>query len=55
MDQNLAGLTAVVTGASGGLGGHFARLLSQAGAAVAVTARRLDIDARPGIFAFLRC
>ena len=43
MDQNLAGLTAVVTGASGGLGGHFARLLSQAGAAVAVTARRLDL------------
>lgn len=33
---------AVVTGASGGLGEHFARLLAANGAAVAVAARRLD-------------
>jgi NAD(P)-dependent dehydrogenase (short-subunit alcohol dehydrogenase family) len=36
----LAGKTAFITGASGGLGEHFARLLSRHGAAVAVTARR---------------
>jgi NAD(P)-dependent dehydrogenase (short-subunit alcohol dehydrogenase family) len=34
--------TAIITGASGGLGGHFARLLAAEGAAVALTARRLD-------------
>ncbi len=39
---DLAGDVAVVTGASGGLGEHFARLLSANGAAVALTARRLD-------------
>src|SRR5581483_4230769 len=33
---------AVVTGASGGLGAHFAQLLAREGAAVALTARRLD-------------
>ena len=38
----LTGLTAVVTGASGGLGEHFARLLAREGAAVAVTARRQE-------------
>jgi NAD(P)-dependent dehydrogenase (short-subunit alcohol dehydrogenase family) len=38
----LEGQTAIITGASGGLGGHFARLLAAAGAAVALTARRLD-------------
>lgn len=38
----LAGQTAIITGASGGLGGHFARLLAAEGAAVALTARRLD-------------
>lgn len=38
----LAGKTALVTGASGGLGRHFARTLSGAGARVAVGARRLD-------------
>ena len=38
----LAGQTAIITGASGGLGGHFARLLAADGAAVALTARRLD-------------
>jgi NAD(P)-dependent dehydrogenase (short-subunit alcohol dehydrogenase family) len=38
----LAGQTAIITGASGGLGAHFARLLAAEGAAVALTARRLD-------------
>ena len=38
----MQGQVAVVTGASGGLGAHFARLLAKEGAAVAVTARRLD-------------
>ena len=38
----MQGQIAVVTGASGGLGAHFARLLAREGAAVALTARRLD-------------
>ena len=38
----LEGQTAIITGASGGLGGHFARLLAAEGAAVALTARRLE-------------
>ena len=38
----LSGQVAVVTGASGGLGAHFARLLAENGAAVALTARRID-------------
>jgi NAD(P)-dependent dehydrogenase (short-subunit alcohol dehydrogenase family) len=42
MTGTLTGQVAVVTGASGGLGEHFARLLAGEGAAVAVTARRLD-------------
>jgi NAD(P)-dependent dehydrogenase (short-subunit alcohol dehydrogenase family) len=42
MAGTLTGQVAVVTGASGGLGEHFARLLAGEGAAVAVTARRLD-------------
>lgn len=42
MGQSLQGQVAVVTGASGGLGAHFARLLASEGAAVALTARRLD-------------
>jgi NAD(P)-dependent dehydrogenase (short-subunit alcohol dehydrogenase family) len=43
MEKILSGQTAVITGASGGLGAHFARVLARAGAAVAVTARRLDM------------
>ena len=41
-DFRLDGRTALVTGASSGLGRHFARTLAAAGAAVAVAARRLD-------------
>jgi len=45
----LQGQVAVVTGASGGLGAHFARLLAAEGAAVALAARRLDrIEALAG-------
>lgn len=43
MDQMLKGQVAVITGASGGLGAHFAGLLARAGASVALTARRLDL------------
>jgi NAD(P)-dependent dehydrogenase (short-subunit alcohol dehydrogenase family) len=39
---SLAGRTALVTGASSGLGQHFARVLAGAGARVALAARRLD-------------
>jgi len=39
---DIAGRTALVTGASGGLGKHFALTLAAAGAGVAVTARRTD-------------
>jgi NAD(P)-dependent dehydrogenase (short-subunit alcohol dehydrogenase family) len=39
---DLAGKVALVTGASSGLGVHFARTLSQAGAAVALAARRTE-------------
>src|SRR3546814_8785493 len=44
MSQNvsLKGKVAVVTGASSGLGEQFATVLSQAGATVALTARRTD-------------
>src|SRR5690348_13917751 len=39
----LAGRTALVTGASAGLGRHFARVLARAGAAVALAARRREM------------
>jgi NAD(P)-dependent dehydrogenase (short-subunit alcohol dehydrogenase family) len=39
---SLAGRTALITGASSGLGRHFARVLARAGARVAIAARRLD-------------
>ncbi len=41
--MDLKGQTAIITGASGGLGAHFARVLAAAGASVALTARRLDM------------
>lgn len=40
--MDLTGRTALVTGASSGLGRHFAGVLSRAGAAVALAARRVD-------------
>ncbi|HUD91632.1 glucose 1-dehydrogenase [Sphingobium sp.] len=40
--MQLEGKTALVTGASSGLGRHFARLLAREGATVVVTARRID-------------
>src|SRR5436190_209573 len=42
MNQPLKGQVAVVTGASSGLGRHFARVLAGAGASVALMARRTD-------------
>ncbi len=42
MAESLKGQVALVTGASGGLGAHFAGLLAAEGAAVALAARRLD-------------
>ena len=42
MAADLTGSVAFITGASGGLGAHFARLLARQGAAVAITARRVD-------------
>src|SRR5262245_4348405 len=39
---SLTGTTALVTGASSGLGEHFARVLAGAGAGVVLAARRLD-------------
>lgn len=42
MSKLLSGQTAMVTGASSGLGAHFARLLAAQGAAVALAARRVD-------------
>lgn len=47
--MDLTGAVAVVTGASGGLGAHFAQILSRQGATVALTARRIDrIEALAG-------
>ncbi len=40
---SLAGRTALVTGASSGFGRHFARVLADAGAKVALAARRIDV------------
>lgn len=52
MDRILEGRTAVITGASGGLGAHFAKVLSDAGAKVALTARRLSmIETQAGALA----
>jgi NAD(P)-dependent dehydrogenase (short-subunit alcohol dehydrogenase family) len=42
MDFDLKGRVAFVTGATSGLGVHFARVLAKAGAAVAVSGRRVD-------------
>jgi NAD(P)-dependent dehydrogenase (short-subunit alcohol dehydrogenase family) len=42
MERSLEGRTALVTGANGVLGSHFAQTLARAGAAVAVCARRVD-------------
>jgi 2-deoxy-D-gluconate 3-dehydrogenase len=42
MELTLTGHNALVTGANGGLGSHFAETLAKAGASVAVAARRLD-------------
>ncbi|HEX6137348.1 MAG TPA: glucose 1-dehydrogenase [Casimicrobiaceae bacterium] len=42
MELTLAGRTALVTGANGGLGSHFAQTLARAGADVAITARRVE-------------
>src|SRR5262249_59599064 len=39
---DLSGKTALVTGASSGLGAHFAKCLGQAGASVVLAARRAD-------------
>ncbi|MEM9378202.1 MAG: SDR family NAD(P)-dependent oxidoreductase, partial [Pseudomonadota bacterium] len=39
---DLTGRIALVTGASSGLGRHFARILSAAGAKMVLAARRLD-------------
>lgn len=41
-ERRLDGKVALVTGASSGLGAHFARTLAAAGAAVGVAARRVD-------------
>jgi NAD(P)-dependent dehydrogenase (short-subunit alcohol dehydrogenase family) len=42
MNLTLEGSTALITGANGGLGSHFALTLAKAGAKLAITARRLD-------------
>lgn len=42
MHLSVAGRTALITGASSGLGEHFARLLSKGGANVVIAARRVE-------------
>ena len=42
MELSLKGRNALVTGANGGLGSHFAQTLAKAGAAVAVAARKIE-------------
>ncbi len=42
MDLRVDGKVALITGASSGFGAHFARTLTEAGAAVALAARRVD-------------
>jgi len=42
MNLTLRGRTALVTGANGGLGSHFSKTLAQAGAKVALGARRVE-------------
>ncbi|MDP3489265.1 MAG: SDR family NAD(P)-dependent oxidoreductase [Phenylobacterium sp.] len=42
-ERLLEGKVALITGASGGLGAHFARILAMSGAEVVLTARRLDL------------
>jgi len=42
MNLSLEGRVALVTGANGGLGAHFAQTLAQAGAAVVLAARNVD-------------
>ncbi len=62
-DFDLAGRTALVTGASSGLGRHFAAVLARAGAAVILLARRTDrlaeaaadIESAGGRASFLPC
>ena len=39
---NLNGKVALITGASSGLGRHFSKALSEAGATVILSARRMD-------------
>ena len=60
MQLSLAGRNALVTGANGGLGSHFAQTLARAGASVAICARRPESlhtvrDAIRGLGARVEC